>query len=221
MQRPDRKRLRLRTEQCSPPDEVADRNAAVLPDKVVEQPHVKAGAAPHCRRKACSGARPSELNRAFGNWWDRRGGVGLEYLSGRAIETFPLLRPLPEVPLAEPPGEVLDNLMKVFEPECVKRMPNGITCNVAACIDAERARATANRSTAHLCGHIDNFCQKFVRSQLYSDHQYMALQFSLCICTGRVQTETIFRCVLVFTASKAKPTISCARYTLFLIVPSR
>lgn len=176
MQRPNRKRLRLRSEQNSSPED-----GAALPQRepVEHQRAPPAGAAgpsslppavPVARRNACSRARFSELKRAFGddavsgNWWDQRGGAGLEYLSGRSIETFPLLRPLPELPLAEPSREILDRLMRLFEPELVKRMPNGVTCNVAACVDAEHAgRGASNRSVAYLCGHIDNFCQKFVR----------------------------------------------------------
>lgn len=145
------------------------------PSEPIEQPSAGPSAQltarpPISRRTACSGARFSELKRAFGddasngNWWDRRSGAGLEYLSGRSIESFPLLRPLPEFPLAGPSGEVLDRLMRLFEPELVKRMPNGVTCNVAACVDAEHALRGANTgATAYLCGHIDNFCQKSVR----------------------------------------------------------
>lgn len=174
MQRPDRKRIRLRNGDNPSPD--ADAEGVALP---VEQPpaapsreHLPVPPPPISRcRTACSGARFSELKRAFGddsangNWWDRRSGAGLEYLSGRAIECFPLLRPLPELPLAEPSSEVLQSLMRLFEPEVVKRLTNGITCNVAACLDAEHALrgACSNGSTAYLCGHIDNFCQKSVR----------------------------------------------------------
>ena len=176
VQRPDRKRVRLRNVNNPSPED--DAGGGTLLD---EQPpadscrssreHLPEPAPPLSRgRTACSGARFSELKRAFGddvangNWWDRRSGAGLEYLSGRSIESFPLLRPLPELPLAEPSGDVLQVLMRTFEPELVKRLPNGITCNVAACIDAERAgRGASNHaSTAYLCGHVDNFCQKSV-----------------------------------------------------------
>jgi hypothetical protein len=172
VQRPYRKRIRLRHEQNTKQHVVAA--GAVLPQSdAVDAPHVVMGpsaSAQVARRVVCSGARFSELKRAFGDdasnvhWWDRRAGPGLEYLSGRSIEMFPLLRPLPEVPLAEPSGDIAERLMRLFEPELVKRMANGITWNVAACVDAEHdGRGSTNASPAYLCGHIDNFCQKFVR----------------------------------------------------------
>jgi hypothetical protein len=179
VQRPGRKRIRLRSEQNPSPDGVPGRDALQQGEPVGQQrAAVGSGATerspfsapPAVRRTACSGARFSELKRAFGadanngTWWDGRGGAGLEYLSGRGIESFPLLRPLPEAPLSEPGGEVLCRLIGLFEAELVKRMPNGITCNVAACVDAEHAvKGASNGSTAFLCGHIDNFCQKLVR----------------------------------------------------------
>lgn len=114
---------------------------------------------------AHSTARFSELKRAYGddahNAFRTRRTPGLEYLSGRAIEYFPLLRPLPEgVPLSAPPPQVASVLARVFEAETVRRMPGGVTAAIAKAIDGERRNGA---DTAYLCGAVDNFCQKNVR----------------------------------------------------------
>lgn len=185
LQFPDRKRVCLRTsDQNIPPNpftnEQADPSASasiaapeagprhrVFPRSQPPQKDLPTPTHPHAQPpvSAHSTARFSELKRAYGddahNSFRTRRAPGLEYLSGRAIEYFPLLRPLPEgVPLSAPPPPVAAVLARVFEAETVRRMPGGVTAAIAKAIDGERRNGA---DTAFLCGAVDNFCQKNVR----------------------------------------------------------
>lgn len=183
LQFPDRKRVCLRTaDQNIPPNPFEERAAPLatsstaLPEAgprhrvftrtqppprdlpTPTHPHAQPPVTSH------STARFSELKRAYGddahNALRNSRAPGREYLSGRAIEYFPLLRPLPEgVPLSAPPPQVASVLARVFEAETVRRMPGGVTAAIAKAIDGERRNGA---DTAYLCGAVDNFCQKNV-----------------------------------------------------------